>query len=184
MKNKISKLKMWPIILSVVFAVALLACGILYYSWEPAECCLCSSFRYHAPCLIDLETGAMTELNLYLPHETKAAELADEQPEQGIFSLVLLGNASGYRDTSRERAQADIPIADKTFHPALCKECKKKLDIGYFGRYVLADLYDYSNKKLFPIASGMALELRCYTVMANKTGNGTLQLTVQGNLEG
>jgi hypothetical protein len=43
-------------ILSIVLVVVVAATAILLFTKEEKECCLCSSFRYHAPCLIDLET--------------------------------------------------------------------------------------------------------------------------------
>ena len=86
---------MWLKILSVVLIVVVAASTILLLNQEEKECCLCSSFRYHAPCLIDLETGELIELDLYFPHPPLVAEISDFQPEQGTFSFVRLGNVSG-----------------------------------------------------------------------------------------
>lgn len=179
-------LKTWLKICSIVVVVILLITAVLLIGREEKECCLCNSFRYHAPCLIDLESGDLIELDLYFPHETLAAELADPQPEQGTFSFVKLGDVSGYRDTAQERIEIEIP-ADKTSNPALCKKCKKKLSAFNTDRYVLADLYakldERENHKLIPIADGMNMNLRCYTISANTTQDGALKLIVQGNLE-
>lgn len=59
----VAVLKMWQKIISVVLVVVLIGATVWYLSQEQKECCLCSSFRYHAPCLIDLETGEMIELD-------------------------------------------------------------------------------------------------------------------------
>ena len=190
LKNGIRKmvyvLKTWQKILSVILAVILIGVAVLYFNRDQKECCICNSFRYHAPCLIDLESGDLIELDLYFPHETLVAELADPQPEQGTFSFVKLGDVSGYRDTAQERIEVEIP-ADKASNPALCKECKKKLSAFNTDRYVLADLYakldERENHKLIPIADGMNMNLRCYTISANSTQDGALKLIVQGNLE-
>ena len=85
-------MKMWLKILSAVLVIVIAATAILLFTKEEKECCLCSSFRYHAPCLIDLETGEMIELDLYFPHETLVAELADPQPEMGTFSFKCIWN--------------------------------------------------------------------------------------------
>ena len=79
---------MWQKILSGVLSIVVAAAAVLDISLAQKECCLCSSFRYHTPCLIDLETGKMIELDLYFPHESLVAELADPQPERGTFSFV------------------------------------------------------------------------------------------------
>ena len=179
-------LKMWLKICSIVIVAILLATSVLVIGREEKECCLCNSFRYHAPCLIDLETGDLIELDIYFPHETLVAELADPQPEQGTFSFVKLGEASGYRDTAQERIEIEIPI-DKTSTPALCKECRKKLSASNMDRYVLADLYakldERENHKLIPITDGMSLHLRCYSITANKQQDGVLKLIIQGDLD-
>ena len=178
-------LKTWLKICSIVVVVILLITAVLLIGREEKECCLCNSFRYHAPCLIDLETGDLIELDIYFPHETLVAELADPQPEQGTFSFVKLGNVSGYRDTAQERIEVEIP-ADKTSNPTLCKECKKKLSAFNTDRYVLADLYakldERENHKLFSITDGMKVDLRCYSITASKQQDGVLKVIVQGNL--
>ena len=93
-------MKMWLKILSVILVIAIAATAILLFTDEEKECCLCSSFRYHAPCLIDLETGDLIELDLYFPDDKLVAELESPQPEMGaIFSFVSLGNVSGTKLT-------------------------------------------------------------------------------------
>ena len=179
-------LKTWLKICSIIVVAILLATSVLVIGREEKECCLCNSFRYHAPCLIDLETGDLIELDIYFPHETLVAELADPQPEQGTFSFVKLGEASGYRDTAQERIEVEIPI-DKTSNPVLCKACRQKLNAFNTDRYVLADLYakldEKEKHKLIPITDGMNVDLRCYSITANKQQGGALKLIIQGNLE-
>lgn len=166
-----------------VFSVVLLVCLVVFtafYCIQPEKtCCLCNSFRFHAPCLIDLETGELTELELYFPHLTQVAELADPQPEMGNLSLVRLGNATGTRDTGSKIANIQLPISEKTTNPALCKSCRKQLGWFASGRYVLGDLYSSETKKLIPLKNNLQLVLRCYEITAyqNKT---TLHITVQG----
>ena len=86
---------MWQKILSAALALIVIAGAAIAFSFGQKECCLCSSFRYHAVCLIDLEKGEVRELDLYFPHETLVAELAAPQPERGVFSFVSIGNVSG-----------------------------------------------------------------------------------------
>ena len=177
-----SQLKMWQKILSVVLAIcviALIGCA----AQEQKGCCLCDNLRYHAPCLIDLETGEMIELDLYFPHETEVAELAEEQPEMDTFSFVKLGNVTGTKLTDSKVIEIDVPNADKTDNPALCKDCQALLQGGYKGRYVLADLYDKENKMLIPIVDGTEMDLRCYKItMGKNEEKDGIHVVVQGTL--
>lgn len=176
-------LKMWQKILSLLLIVsmaALVGCS----QQEQKECCLCSSFRYHAPCLIDLETGDLKELDLYFPHPTLVAELADPQPEQGTFSFVRLGNVSGTRETPQMVININVPSADKTTNPALCQECRTQLQDGYKSRYVLADLYDKDVKTLIPIKADTELTIRCYEIsMQQNEDKDGIAVKIQGTLK-
>ena len=176
-------MKKWIIVLCAVFAVALVFISIVSPNQEQKDCCLCDSFRYHAPCLIDLETGDLIELDLYFPHETKVAELADEQPEMGTFSFVRLGNITGTKLTDSKVIEFGVPIADKTSNQALCKDCRELLQAGYKGRYILADLYDMEIKGLIPIAPNTTIDLRCYEItMVENTEKNEIAVTIQGTL--
>jgi hypothetical protein len=172
-------LKLFSLLL-VVLVVVLVGCT----NEEQKECCLCNSFRYHAPCLIDLETGEVKELGLYFPHPTVTAELADPQPKQETFSLVRIGNVSGYTDTANKFIEIDVPTDDKTDDPALCQFCRSQLQDGDISRYILADLYDKNAKTLIPIEADTELTIRCYeiTVQHDEDKNG-IAVTVQGILE-
>ena len=164
----------------IVIAIAAL---IFFFFRNQKECSVCNSFRYHAPCLIDLDEGKILELDLSFPHETKVAELADEQPEMGTFSFVRLGNITGTKLTDSKIIEFGVPIADKTYNPALCKDCKKLLQAGYKGRYVLADLYDMEIKGLIPIAPNTTIDLRCYEItMVENTEKNEIAVTIQGTL--
>ena len=175
-------MKRWQKIFSLLLAIAMAAlfgCA----KQEQKECCLCSSFRYHAPCLIDLETGKLIELDLYFPHESLVAELADPQPERGVFSFVSMGNISGTKQTGPERIDLHVPN-DIAFFPALCRDCKKQLPSGYDSRYVFADLYSKEEKILIPIAADTTLSLRCYDItMEQNTEKGGISIVIQGTLE-
>ena len=50
-------MKMWQKRISLILAVIVVVVAVLFLKLGNKECCLCSSFRYHAPCLIDLKTG-------------------------------------------------------------------------------------------------------------------------------
>ena len=177
-------MKKWMMVLCAVFAVALVFISIASPNQEQKDCCLCDSFRFHAPCLIDLETGDLIELDLYFPHETKVAELAELQPDISTFSFVHLGNITGTKLTDSKVIEFGVPVADKTNNPALCKGCRELLQAGYKGRYVLADLYDMEIKELIPIVVNTSIDLRCYEItMAENTEKNEINVTIQGTLD-
>lgn len=176
-------LKMWQKILSVVLVVVIATTAILLLTQEEKECCLCSSFRYHAPCLIDLETGDLIELDLYFPDDELVAELENPQPEIDTFSFVKLGNVSGTKLTGNKTIELHIPN-DKTPFPSLCKECKEQLPFGYTNRYVFADLYGMEEKFLIPIAESTTISFRCYDLsMEEDIEKGGISVVIQGTLQ-
>ena len=168
--------------LFLIGIVLLLSAVLLHNREEKPSCCLCGSFRYHAPCLIDLEAGYLIELDLYFPHESKVAELADPQPEMGTQVFDNLGSVKVVKDTIGKTAEFSVSRWERTTNPALCRDCRKQL--GLFPmRYVLGDLYDREDKKIIPIHAGLPVELRCYEITVQKGETKTLNVTIQGKLE-
>lgn len=175
-------MKRWQKILSTVLVIMLIIAAVWYFNQKEKACCLCNSFRYHAPCLIDLETGKLIELDLYYPHKTKVAELADPQPQTNTFSFVRLGSVTGPRLTASKIIELHIPVSEKNTNPALCKNCRKQLSGVFSGWYVLADLYDRQDKTIIPIQDGLCLELRCYKITVQAQAD-ILHCIIQGTLQ-
>ena len=125
----------------------------------------------------------MIELDLYFPHPTKVAELADPQPKMETFSFVVLGDAVGTKLTDSKIIEIDVPVSEKTANPMLCEDCRKQVSGILVGRYVLADLYDMEEKILIPIDSELSMVLRCYEIVAHEKEQGILNVVVQGILE-
>ena len=44
---------------------------------EPDRCAICADLPRHAPCIVNLSTGELLELDMYEPHPTLVAEIAD-----------------------------------------------------------------------------------------------------------
>ena len=176
-------MKMWQKIVSVVLVIVLIVTAVLFFNREQKECCLCNSFRFHAPCLVDLETGEMIELDLYFPNETLVAELADPQPEMGTFSFVSLGDVKGTKLTDSKTIEIAVPVSEQTANPMLCKDCRKQVGGTFVGRYVLADLYDKDEKTLILIRADLSMVLRCYKISATEKESGILNVVIQGVLE-
>ena len=174
-------MKTWQKILSLCITVLLLCLAFRAPPSEPTDCCLCGCFRYHAPCLIDLQTGQITELALYPPHETKVAELA-ENPFIEASSFLRFGEISGYFDGSLQRMEIEVPVCAKANIATLCKTCRKLQGITDADRYVLADLYNADAPRLFPLSKNTTIEFRCYTISVSNETEDVWKIVIQGNL--
>ena len=130
---------------------------------EPAVCVLCDAFPRHAPCLVDLNTGELRELEIYQPHHTKVAELSGEQ-RGGYMSLVSFGEISGIllgADRVELKAPANVSgMSENIF----CRECRKLLKDNKCKGYILADLRTPDTPAVWRIEAGISFSVRCYDV--------------------
>ena len=176
-------MKMWLKKISLILAIIVIAGAVLFLTLKNKECCLCNTFRYHAPCLIDLKTGELVELRLYQDHPMLVAELSEEQPHYGTFSFGRLNGVSGTTQTGPERVDLFVPNETVLF-PALCNKCKQQLPSGLASRFVLADLHGMEDKYLIPIVADTALSLRCYDIsMERDAEKGGIAVTILGTLD-
>lgn len=169
----------------VVTAVLLqlLLTGCSSHIPDPAECILCDAFPRHAPCLVDLNSGKIRELDIYQPHHTKVAELSDEQ-HGGYMSLVQFGDISGIL-LGADRVELEAPekttgILDSLF----CKDCRKLLQDNKCQGYILADLRNPDTPSVWGIKEGISISVRCYDVQISQ-GDETkkLKILMTGTLE-
>ena len=130
---------------------------------EPEECALCDAFPRHAPCLVDLNTGELRELEIYQPHYTKVAELFDEQ-YGGYMSLVQFGDISGIL-LGADRVELESPIQSTGIQDSLfCNDCRKLLKENNCQGYILADLRDPSTPTVWQFKDGTSFSVRCYEI--------------------
>lgn len=134
---------------------------VLYFG--PRKCPLCDFIKSHAPCLVNIKTGEVRELDMYIPHERLVGEIAEVQ-DSSIFSFLRVAGAEGTKMTAPEIIELDVPvIREPIFKYHFCRECRNLLaDQG--GGYVLADLYVHGEPVVIPISDGMEQKLRCYAI--------------------
>lgn len=175
------KKKIISIAAAVLAAAVVIGGSILYFG--PDRCPLCDFIKSHAPCIVNMKTGEVRELDLYTPHEKLVGEIAEEQTSS-IFSFVSAAGAKGTKTTSPYIIEMDVPvIREPVFKYHFCRNCRKLLaDQG--GGYVLADLYVHGEPVVIPITDGMEQELRCYKITAvmNEEGDA-YELTIKGTYE-
>lgn len=170
-------------LIAIMVMFLLLLTGCNSYAPEPAECVLCDAFPRHAPCLVDLNTGELRELEIYQPHHTKVAELADEQ-YGGYMSLISLGEISGFL-LGADRVELEAPAnASGMWEGIFCKECRKLLKDNKCKGYILADLRYPKTLAVWRIEDGTAFSVRCYDVEISKSDEaGKLKIIMTGTLD-
>ena len=138
-------MKQWKKIVCIAAAMLVICAAIVFLSGNRKECCLCNSPSYLAPCLVDLETGDILELNLDGPSATY-----DGNGQAGVetFSFIRFGNVTGTKQTAPNVITLKMPMEDKSRAPGLCRNWRKLLPQGYDGRYAIADV---DNRELFPM---------------------------------
>lgn len=150
---------------SIIVAIAVI-CGIGFttvLNRELDRCPLCEFIKSHAPCIVNIETGEVEELTLYMPHHTLVGELAEIQNDS-TFSFVSAAGVRGTRISSPYKMELEVPITkEPIMKTAFCKECRDRLS-GYGGAYVLADLYDRGKPMIYAIEAGTEVTIRCYDI--------------------
>lgn len=162
----------------------LIATAAVWSNREPVHCPICEGLRCHAPCLVNLHTGEIGELELYEPHPFEVGELAEEQ-RGGYFCFMTAAGLRGTKTADPWGVDVNIPAGGKPMRKNLfCRECRKLLADVSDDEYVLLDLYDRSEPAVLPIRDGAEYTLRCYTIAVISGENGSgYHLTVSGNLE-
>lgn len=72
--------------LLLALLLILIRCALLQIQ-ESMNCSICDQNSYHAPCIINTQTGELLELRVYDPHPAKCGELAEIQ-RVGYFCLI------------------------------------------------------------------------------------------------
>lgn len=150
---------------------------------DPEQCALCSiaslGMRYHAPCLLDLSTGQMGEMEVYTHHPSHQGELAPAELQQtGTFSLRPCAGLTAIQDTCAHTCQVTLPEKRELMNPALfCKECRQLLAGAGLAGYVVLDLYDLERVQAYPVRDKV---IRDYRVSVTGGRRTTMNVCVAG----
>lgn len=169
----------------VVLALVLtcmLSAVYFFRAKEPEQCSICESLKHHAPCLVNLSSGEVAELELYQPHYFYVGEIADIQ-DSSTFSFFYAAGVQGTRTTSPYVIELPIPLGNAPIALSkFCKKCRGLLSNQPCG-YALIDLYDVETPIVFEIYNGAKYQLRCYQIeVLQDTERTSLNLTVTGTL--
>lgn len=150
---------------------------------ESAECVLCDVFPKHAPCLVNLNSGEIRELEIYQPHPTKVAELSEEQ-HSGYMSLVQFGEISGILIGAEYVALEAPTKAAGMLDDLFCEDYRKLLKENKCQGYILADLRNPDTPVVWKIEDGVSFSVRCYDIQISESDEtGKLRILMIGTFE-
>lgn len=170
-------LRSWWKQFCLVLATVLLL-GMFYYNREPERCGLCDWLPCHAPCLLNLSTGELGEMEVYDRHLEKVGEIAEQQ-QGGTLSFFPCAGLNATRDTVDWSTVVHIPENSgrmKNFH--FCESCRRLLKQYRQDGYVLVDLYHVDRPVIYPIRDKAVYEIRCYNIDIQK--DTAFRITVTG----
>ena len=117
-------MKRWLIVIAMALfcAITTFIITLLLYKPEPDFCALCHPAPYHAPCLVNITTGDITELDIYEAHAVKVGEVSPTQ-SGGYMRLsmaggVVCGNGGhgvAYASGVEPFFGASMPLARKAY---------------------------------------------------------------------
>lgn len=140
---------------------------------DPEHCSLCGSGNgmwYHAPCVLNLSTGEISELQVYAPHPVLVGEISDEQ-QGGYIQLSFGADVFRITDHGAQTCDAKVPKSTADMQPGyFCGSCRNLLMGQATEGYVLLDLHDLDSIIAYPIKAGAAYSIRDYTVTIEDDG--------------
>ena len=154
---------------------------LLCNAWKlPDRCVLCEGIRYHAPCMLNLTTGEVVEMELYEPHPKLVAEIASFHP-RGDWAIMYGAGLTLNRD--RAKWKIDICLQHNEGYlkyTEFCYFCRFRLLKYRHDKYVIVDLYDRKHPSVYPVKDGAEYNMRCYTVTVSK--EDAYRITLKGKL--
>lgn len=177
-------MKTWQIIASVfcLLAIAIISVVNAVVPADSQDCSICGHLKCHAPCILNLTTGEIGELELYMPHDTEVGEIAEEQ-SGGTFGFISVAGLHGIRQTNPWSIELKFPmVGNKKRISHYCDSCRKRL-VDYQSGFVLLDVYDINNPSIYRIEDGASYEMRCYKIkISANQENQSFLLRVDGTL--
>lgn len=168
--------------IAIFLAIVIIFLAVIYHALpvsEPERCSLCDNLSCHAPCIVNLSTGELVELEIYDPRPYKVGEIAEEQPG-GYFSFVCGAGLDGHM-VAAEYLTATISTRSESMNKEyFCNGCRSLLDDSKRCGYVLVDLKDPNAPILYTIEEGASFSIRCYEIEIGKNEDDTYELMIRG----
>ena len=170
-------------ILSTIAVILILICLItILPAPNPKRCAICDSIPYHAPDLVNLETGEVGELAVYEPHPFKVAEL-NEYQQGGTFSFIYAAGLNGYSDTANWETHITIPTNENEYEEKhFCKSCRERIAGHTEKGFLLLDLRTPESFDILSLDSEDIQTVRFYEVHTTQSLD-EIEIVVHGTLE-
>lgn len=152
---------------------------------DPERCALCGEgMRYHAPCLLDLSTGQMGEMQVYTYDPTPQGKMDPREAQfSGTFSLQRCAGLTAIRNADSHTCRVFLPEGRELMNPAhFCKECRLFLARAGLEGYVIVDLHDLDHKLAYPVRAGEYEVIRDYQVSVERRREVGSTVIVEGIL--
>lgn len=150
---------------------------------DPEQCALCGEGgQYHAPCLMNLSTGQMGELQVYAYGPTGQSKLDPREAQlSGTLSFLRCAGLTAIRDNDLHTCQVILPGERELMDPAhFCKKCRQLLAGAGLEGYAVLDLSDRGHIRAYPIRDEL---IRDYRISVDSRQGGETGLCVTGLLE-
>lgn len=166
-----------------------------FYQWwnatapEPSQCALCDNAEFskrHAPCIFHLETGYITELEIYERVHNVDGENADiQEMSRNVFQFGS-GSIPLSIDLNVGLQQCTAIIVPSPDYEGMdaskfCKACRAILFPAASHELVILDLYDLSDAKAYPFKVNASYTIRDYEVSIAKN-KGSYEIKAEGHL--
>ena len=177
-------MKIWRNIFSslCLLAIAIITTVNVAELFNTEDCSICGHLKCHAPCILNLATGEIGELELYMPHDREVGEIAEVQ-SGGTFGFISVAGLQGIKLTDPWYIELEVPMVGnnkRTSH--YCDSCRKRLD-DYDCGFVLLDIYDLASPVIYRINDEAAYEMRCYKIgISASKEKESLLLRIDGTL--
>lgn len=176
--------------LSLVFGIQLFVLAQKDARWneltesipEPEVCAFCDRVfqRQHPPCIINLSTGQISEIEVFDPEPVHGIEISTTQ-NTGISKRGRNNGISFYSNAWSGTATATFQKSDDLINVSLyCNQCRDFLRTADTQGYVLLDLYT-DDVHAYLIAPGRTYTIRDYKVRVH-FDNGKYEIDVKSDL--
>lgn len=158
---------------------------------EPERCALCADRGYidTYPCLINLHTGQVGQLRVN--HAQIGKWLNQNSPDtvHSYFFFSASLPVTNTTDAQHSTSMVTLPKEALYISPNLyCHDCRAKIAEAieveriFLNGYILADLHDLENIRLYPISDGAKYQINGCTVEVSK-GKRSEGLTICVTIE-
>ena len=155
---------------------------------EPKNCALCGQdTKYHAPVILQLNTGLLVELQVYDPQTStdtgyaKVGEITEKQVTD-VLGVMHIGDLTVTRSAGAQTSHVALPadgfLTDWTL---FCNRCRALIAQAGAEGYALVDLYSPKEPIVYPVTVNGRIEIRQYSVEVSANNEKSISIDVRGH---